>query len=434
MIAAICIVVYAAALVSAVLRIYLSVEQRRLVAEKEFFDIADLASSAGVLGFMDEPFVETITDALTASVTLEALIITGPNGEYAFEREQGKAVNWVSNSPRFRGRFDFLSQSLYQPLHIAGLRNVNIQAVASALDYRILTGILKQTLIMVLAGLILAFFTLLMESLLGKSAEKRRYAPYQGTEDRAAEFIPEAETVFPEEPPPPLRAAPAEATVPLQAAAAAQAPQEAAVQAPQEPELPPTGDISFEPPAGSRERDEESAAPPKGLYSPRSNIGWEEYTEDRLESELHRCASAEQDLVFIVMEIMDLGFQGDDFYKQFAEDAARFFTLRDLIFEKGEQGVAVIYPNIDLETGFAKADEFHSRVMDKYPAYLKAKNDLCIGISSRAGRLIDAGRLMFEAGEALERALSDPDSHIVAFKSDPDKYRAFIASQKKTHP
>ncbi|MDR1575609.1 MAG: hypothetical protein LBS37_06345 [Treponema sp.] len=410
-IAAICIVVYVAALVSAVLRIYLNVEQRRAVAEKEFFDIADLASSAGVLGFMDEPFVETITDALTMSATLEAIIITGPNGEYAFEREQGKAVNWVNNSPRFRSRFDFLSQSLYQPLHIAGLRNVNIQAVASAVDYRILTGILKQTLILVLAGLVLAFFTLLMESLLGKSAGKRRYTPSFDAEDRAAEPAGETGTAFSGESSPP-------------------APQ-AAAQAPQEFELPPLPEDDFsEPPADEGEQDAESAAPLKGPYSPRSGVGWEAYTEDRLESELHRCASAEQDLVFIVMEIIDLGFQGDDFYKQFAEDAARFFTLRDLIFERGEQGLAVIYPNINLETGFAKADEFHNRVMEEYPVYLKAKKDLCMGISSRAGRLVDAGRLMLEAGEALERALSDPVSHIVAFKSDPDKYRAFVASQK----
>jgi hypothetical protein len=33
---------------------------------------------------------------------------------------------------------------------------------------------------------------------------------------------------------------------------------------------------------------------------------------------------------------------------------------------------------------------------------------------------------MFEAEEALERAMMDPVSHIVAFKSDPEKYRAFM--------
>ncbi|MDR1252266.1 MAG: hypothetical protein LBK62_08865 [Treponema sp.] len=398
-IASICIVVYVAALVSAVLRIYVSVEQRRVVAEREFFDIADLVSSAGVLGFMDEPFVETVTDSLALSTTLEALIITGPNGEYAFEREQGQTVNWVNNSPRFKSRFDLSSQSLYRPLSIAGLRNVNIQAVASALDYRLLSVILKQTLLMVLAGLVLAFFTLVMESLLGKSAARHPYVPSRDAESRAAEPVRPSETqsAFFEEPPPPTQAANF-----TERSAAGQ-----------------TG---------------ESKVQPTGLYSPRSNIGWEEYIEERLESELHRCASVEQDLAFIVMEIAELGFQGDDFYKQFAEDVSNFFTLRDLIFERGERGIAIIYPNCDLEKGFAQAGEFHKRVMSKYPAQFKETPDLRAGISSRAARLVDAERLMFEAGEALERAWADPVSHIVAFKSDPDKYRAFIASQKRKHP
>jgi hypothetical protein len=114
------------------------------------------------------------------------------------------------------------------------------------------------------------------------------------------------------------------------------------------------------------------------------------------------------------------------FYNQFAGDAVNFFTLRDLIFEKGERGISIIFPNIDLDMGFTKSEEFHNRILSKYSGAFKSKTDLCIGLSSRSGRLIDAERLMFEAAEALERALADPVSHIVAFKSDPEKYRAFI--------
>jgi hypothetical protein len=36
---------------------------------------------------------------------------------------------------------------------------------------------------------------------------------------------------------------------------------------------------------------------------------------------------------------------------------------------------------------------------------------------------------MFEAVEALSRAREDPVSHIVAFKSDPEKYREFVRSK-----
>ena len=68
-------------------------------------------------------------------------------------------------------------------------------------------------------------------------------------------------------------------------------------------------------------------------------------------------------------------------------------------------------------------------MMGKYPALFTAKTDLCMGLSSRSGRPVNAERLMFEAEEALERAMMDPVSHIVAFKSDPEKYRAFMESR-----
>jgi hypothetical protein len=390
-IASVCIIVYLAALVFAAVRIYISIDERRMAAEREFFDIADLASSAGVLGFMNEPFIQTMEDALAASQTLEGLIISGPNGEYAFEKEEGSVINWVNNSPRFKARFDLYREPLYQHLRIEGLRNVNIQAAAGILNYDILTSILKRTLLLILAALILAFFTLVLESLIGKARYTPRYRddyynagkPKEGSGgDKAAE--PAAGAVDFSVPPRDEAAAPRETEFPA----------------------------------------EEASAGPKGLFSPHGNIGWEEYTTDRLAAELHRCASFEQDLIFMIME-----FKKDvteAFYNQFAGDAVNFFTLRDLIFEKGERGISIIYPNIDLDMGFTKSEEFHNRILSKYSGIFKLKTDLCIGLSSRSGRLIDAERLMFEAAEALERALADPVSHIVAFKSDPEKYRAFI--------
>jgi hypothetical protein len=386
-IASVCIIVYLAALVFAVVRIYISIDERRMAAEQEFFDIADRASAAAVLGFMDEPFIQTMEDALAASQTLEGLIISGPNGEYAFEKKAGSVINWVNNSPRFKTRFDLYREPLYQHLRIEGLRNVNIRATAGILDYDILTSILKRTLMLILAALILAFFTLLLESLIGKARSTPRYrdnfhdAGGPAGENNGGKA---AET------------------------------------------------FEFSGPSRREETDSDKTGPshpetvvePKGLFSPHGNIGWEEYTTDRLAAELHRCASFEQDMVFIVMEFKENITEA--FYNQFAGDAVNFFTLRDLIFEKGERGISIIYPNIDLDMGFTKSEEFHHRILSKYAEVFKAKTDLCIGLSSRSGRLIDAERLMFEAAEALNRALSDPVSHIVAFKSDPEKYRAFI--------
>jgi hypothetical protein len=337
-------------------------EERRLVAEQEFYDLADLASSAGVLSFMDDTFIEIIQNALYTSSTIEGIIISGPNGEYGFEKEEGRALQWVNNSPRFRNRLDFSRQALYQPLHIQGLRNVNIQAVAGALDYAELASILKQALFLVAAALVLAFFTLLMESL-----RKGQGFKFSGIKKQSAD-------------------------------------------------------------KGSTQQAKPHATAAVGGYSQRGHIVREENTEFRLNEELHSCAASGQDLALIVVEYKPS--EDESFYARFAADAARFFASRDFVCEKGEQGITVICPGLSLDAGFLNADEFHNRIMGKYPAFFKTKTDLCIGISSRSGRPVNAERLMFEADEALERAMMDPVSHIVAFKSDPDKYRQFMESQK----
>jgi len=345
-------------------------EQYRLVAEQEFFDLADLASSAGVLSFMDETFIEIIQKAVTASKTLEGVIISGPNGEYGFEKERGKALNYVNGSPRFRSRFDFSRQVLYQPLRIQGLRNVNIQAVAGTLDYAELSEILKQALFLIASALILAFFTLIAESV-----RKGRIAYNQPRSEGRQE----------------------------------------------------RDNYTASGMAAGKTAGTTTAYAAGGSYSQRGRIVRQENAETRLTEELQRCAAAGQDLAFISIEYKPAA--DETFYARFAADAARFFTSRDFVCEKGEKGISVICPGFNLDTGFLNADEFHNRIMGKYPDFFKSKTDLCMGLSARTGRPVNAERLMFEAEEALERALMDPISHIVAFKSDPEKYRAFMESR-----
>jgi len=369
LIASICILVYLGALVSIIVRINTSMENQRLVAEQEFFDLADQASAAGVLSFMDETFVDIIQKNLDASKALEGVIISGPNGEYGFEKERGRAINYVNGSPRFRSRIDLSRQMLYLPLRIQGLRNVNIQAVAGALDYAELVVILRQALFLVIAALLLAFFALTMDHL-----QRKRNKAFSKPK---AESSKEAK----------------------QTAATGHAA---------------TGNAAANYAAG-------------GSYSQRGRIVREENTGARLTEELLRCAAEGQDLTFIVIEYKSIA--DESFYPRFTADAARFFSSRDFVCEKGEKGISVICPGFNLDTGFLNADEFHNRVMGKYPDFFKSKTDLCIGLSSCSGRPVNAERLIFEAEEALERAMMDPVSHIVAFKSDPEKYRAFMESR-----
>jgi hypothetical protein len=394
-IACVCILVYLGAFISVIVRINDSMERRRFIAEQEFYDIADLAASAGLLSFMDETFAEIIQNALNEKNALEGLIISGAQGDYGFEREEGRALVWINNSPRFRSRFGFSRQPLFLPLRIQGQRNVNIQAVAGAFDYGELSRILREALFLIASALALAFLALFLESY-RRNKSKATSASVEASKEEMQGKV----------------------RMPQQQAAAA----------------------FSEKPAQSTEREQKEAAKehsntvPQGKplsgYSDRGRVVWEGNTELRLKEELSRCVEAEHDLCFIVMEFKPV--IDDASYARFAADAARFFSSRNFVCEKGLQGISVICPALNLDAGFLNAGEFHTRIAGKYPNLFKSQTDLCIGLSARAGRVTDAKRLMFEAQEALERALMDPVSHIVAFKIDPEKYRAFMASKHAT--
>lgn len=376
-VAALCILVYIAAIAFGAVRIIAGSGERRDLAEKEFYDLADRASSSAVfLGFMSEAYQETLKEFIGASNVLLGIIITGSGGEYAFEREPGSGIVWAGDSPRFKTGAGIPEEPFYMPLRIEGQRNVTIQAVYNIIDYGLCQRVLKNVLFAVVIALLIAFVTLIAEM-----RQRKKAGPFRA--DAAGEpaaFEREPEPVWDDE--------------------------------------------REEPDSGGPD---DSKQNPRGLYTARGNIGWESYTRDRLSSELHRCSSFEQDLTFITMEFS----RPSPFYRQFADEAVGFFSMRDLIFEKGENGISVIIPSADLEQGIAKSEEFRERIGARLPDASEGNTELCIGLSSRSGRLVDADRLMLEASRALEKALGDKTSRIIAFKSDPEKYREFIRQNSR---
>jgi hypothetical protein len=367
-VAAICIFIYIAAIAFGAVKVIWDLGERRNLAQMEFNDLTDRASSSAVfLGFMSEAYQETLRDFLAASKTLLGIIITGSGGEYAFERETGSGIVWAGDSPRFKTTPEFLGKPFFLPLRIDGQRNVTIQANYSYIDPHLLVSTLRNTLIAVLAALAIAFITLLIEYSMKSEAKKFSSVPAEKTPGSKAERVPEANYDSPE------------------------------------------------------------AMKPKGLFTSRGNVGWESYTEDRLTSELHRCASFEQDLTLLCIKFRkDAEIINSTLYRQFTDEAVRFFTMRDLIFELGDNGISVIIPSVNLEQGLAKSEEFRERIFSKLPESFEGRKDLCVGLSSRAGRLIEANRLILESSTALKKAMADPVSNVVAFKSDPEKYREFL--------
>ncbi|MDR2494032.1 MAG: hypothetical protein LBD24_02295 [Spirochaetaceae bacterium] len=420
-VACVCIAVYLGAMVFAGIRVYTGIVERRVLASREFSKLADFSVSLGTGGMNDAAFEKSVTDEFSRLKTLQGAIFSSALGNYiTLERNRGKVITWneLKETPDFKPQFGISKDPLSKPLQI-GNQMVTFRAVYNYIDYEFLITILKRALLVVLATLCLALFTLIFQFLLANPITR----PKPGLlikEFRSKVKDRDAAAFFQDESPGDGKSGHKTTETPSdfrderdEAAGAAVPPQ------PPQPQPPAS--------AGSGTED-------NGLYTSRSYIGQEAHTVDRLAAELKRCAAFEQDLVFMAVEMRASRNPDDREFRFLADEAVKFFLRRDLIFEKGEKGITVILPGVDLDEGFTKSEKFLGRVESKYLEAFGDAAKLFMGLSSRAERAIEAERLVFEASGALTKAWEDPSSPIVAFRSDPEKYRDFMDAQNKSRP
>jgi hypothetical protein len=427
-IALICIFMYVGAVLFAAYRMYRGIEQQRETALRELDGLAELIARNSVT---DESR-RMIGDRIKDSGVLEGIIVTGSFGDsLVFEKEPGKAVLRGEGNPVFIRRFGVAGLPARQ-VDVTGLRNVNIYSAYNMVRYRAFAGILKQSLVLILGALAVAFLTLIINMTIRPKAEKKPGktagevpVDYGEDENFDDEFNAADSGRFTE----PDDFGDIEGfNDPEDIDEGEDA---AGAKGSAEPDDFALGDflneddlsMPGEDPGFADFGEMETKAEPKGLYSPKSGLGWEDYITDRLSSELHRCASAEQDLVVMLLECGKNVSCDDALYKRFADEALAFFDLKDLSFERGRNGVALVIPDMTLDQGIARAGEFHSRILKNLAGHFADKTELRAGLSSRSGRLVNAERLLLEASSALEKAESQP---IVAFRSNPEKYREFI--------
>jgi hypothetical protein len=166
---------------------------------------------------------------------------------------------------------------------------------------------------------------------------------------------------------------------------------------------------------------------PEGLFSPVTGLGWEQYLEPRLDSELVRATSSEQDLSLYIIRIPSLSFT-DNASKKICSYLIGQFQVMDMLFEYKSDGFAAIRDNTAVDEAVSLADTLYngiSKILKECGTDLKC----AIGISSRSVRMLPGKRLIQEAAEALEHAFSEPDFPIIAFRANADKYRKFIENQ-----
>ena len=167
----------------------------------------------------------------------------------------------------------------------------------------------------------------------------------------------------------------------------------------------------------------------QGLFSPASGFGWESYLDARLESELVRAASSEQDLSLAMIRIPGMTKESE-YYGNICQALQDFFQFRDFVFEWKDDGFAAIIQNKDVDQSLQSAEVLHSNLCGILAQANQTAKPL-IGLSSRSLRLISAERLKNEAEQALVHAADDPASPIIAFRVNPEKYRKFISGQNE---
>ncbi|HUW69855.1 MAG TPA: GGDEF domain-containing protein [bacterium] len=167
---------------------------------------------------------------------------------------------------------------------------------------------------------------------------------------------------------------------------------------------------------------------PRGLYDAETGLGWEAYLRERLGAELRRSASFEQDLSLMIT-VLEGVHRGDEAFNLYAQTVRDFFSFKDMAFMFGDNGVALILPNMDVDHALRMSEELLKKLSMLLHGKTKWTLDqgVFMGLTSRAGRLVDGDRLVGEAMAALSKAREDSGSRIMAFRPDPEKFRAYLA-------
>jgi GGDEF domain-containing protein len=102
-----------------------------------------------------------------------------------------------------------------------------------------------------------------------------------------------------------------------------------------------------------------------------------------------------------------------------------------MAFLFGKDSTALMLPNMDVDHALRMSDELMKKLIFMFQSRKSPDGGpgIHIGLTSRAGRLVDADRLIGEAMAAIGKARADGGSRIMAFRPDPEKFRAYLAGQ-----
>ncbi len=165
---------------------------------------------------------------------------------------------------------------------------------------------------------------------------------------------------------------------------------------------------------------------PMGLFSDITGLGWASYLEPRLDSELIRATSSEQDLSLVFVQVKDIN-NNIKAKKNVATILLKHFKFRDFVFEYTDDSFAAVLVNVDLDRSMVICENLYTELKE-YLASERLSNEIGIGVSTRSLRIIPATRIITESQQALAHSFDEVELPIVAFRVNPEKYRDFVAN------
>ncbi|HVP17683.1 MAG TPA: hypothetical protein VMU36_01720 [Spirochaetia bacterium] len=165
---------------------------------------------------------------------------------------------------------------------------------------------------------------------------------------------------------------------------------------------------------------------PRGLTSPRTGLVWGEHLEPKLRSELEKAIASNKDIALARIRIDEpyADSRMPVVYPEIARMLLSYFPGRDFIFDTGIDSFAVLIPDTDIEGAVRGFEAFRRALHDRQ---IEGKNrSLSIGVSSRAGRVVQASTLLEEADVSLAKASREGGNRVIGFRADPSRYRDIV--------
>lgn len=171
---------------------------------------------------------------------------------------------------------------------------------------------------------------------------------------------------------------------------------------------------------------EEQNVEPVDNYNQENN---EEFTvfSETLGEELAKSSELDNDLSLVIVQSSDY-MSSKPVFDNVKSKIEEQNKGKVLVFDY-KNGFAMIMKKTNLDNALITGEELYAKMSSIFKES-GIITRLSIGIASRTQRMLSSNRLIAEAEQAYEHGFEDMENNVVAFRVDPEAYKAFLRDQQ----